>query len=103
MFKNLGQVLRQLIPDRSRRKRSWLYLRKAAGIWLGRDKGTVWLYCDVPNIYSADPLEVEGPLVFRGWALAMRGIASVSIYCDGVVLGEASRGISRPDVAALAS
>ena len=97
---NLGA---RLIPDQPRRKRSWLYFRKALALWLGRDKSTVWLYCDLPNIYEAKPLEVSGPVVFKGWALSARGIASVSFYCDGIFLGEASRGIARPDVAVLAT
>ncbi|HEV3117205.1 MAG TPA: hypothetical protein VGY58_09145, partial [Gemmataceae bacterium] len=115
MFKNLREAITdriarplwkfgaRLFPDRPRRKRSWAYLKKAAAVWLGRDKSTIWLYCDLPNIYSADPLEVTGPLAFRGWALSMRGISAITFYCDGAFVGEASRGISRPDVAVLAS
>src|SRR5579864_361616 len=103
MLKNLWNLGAQLFPDRPRRKRSWSYLKKAAAIWLARDKSTIWLYCDIPNVYSLDPIEVTGPLAFRGWALSMRGVSTVSFHCDGRFLGEAARGISRPDVAVLAA
>jgi|GEM_PF-1496176 len=115
MLKYLGQAFHQhigrpcwrfgtrFIPDRPHRKRSWLYLRKALALWLGRDKTMVWLTCDQPDIQGGEPVAIRGPTVFRGWALSTRGIASVTFSCDGIVLGEACRGQPRPDVVALAS
>ncbi|HMC89484.1 MAG TPA: hypothetical protein VKI17_08040, partial [Gemmataceae bacterium] len=112
MFTNLGRAFRHrvgqplwqlaaaVIPDQPRRKRSWLHLRKAIALWLGRDKTTVWLTCDQPNLHGNESLQVAGPTIFRGWALSMRGIASVSFTCDGMLLGEACRGVPRPDVVA---
>jgi O-methyltransferase len=36
---------------------------------------------------------------FEGWALSPPGIAGVSVYCDGELLGNASYGLTREDVA----
>src|SRR5947209_7635152 len=105
--RHIGQPLSKLgaglVPDESKRKRSWLHLRKALAVWFGGDKSTVWLHCDQPDIYGVEPLEVCGPVVFKGWALSSRGIASVSFFCDGAFLSEATRGIPRADVAALSA
>ncbi|TMQ32868.1 MAG: hypothetical protein E6K70_16175 [Planctomycetota bacterium] len=63
----------------------------------------MWLHCDHPAIYDGSPIEVSGPVMFIGWALSVRGIASVLIFCDGEQIGEAAYGIGRPDVTALSS
>src|SRR6516162_10341690 len=114
MFRAVGQALTRfvcqptsslstLLPDRRRRRRFWLYLRKAIAIWLDREPSTIWLRCDYPSIYEDEILFLTGLTVFKGWALATRGIDSVCLYCDGCFVGEAACGIPRPDVAVLST
>ncbi len=42
----------------------------------------------------------DGPLTIHGWALDDRGITSVEVRIDGIAVGNASLGFSRPDVQA---
>jgi ADP-heptose:LPS heptosyltransferase len=100
--RTLGRFQSKLFPDRRRRQHAWLYLRKAAAVWLNVEPSTVWLHCDQPFLYDGSVVPLFGSVQFKGWALATRGIASVSYYYDGVFLGEADYGIPRPDVATLA-
>jgi ADP-heptose:LPS heptosyltransferase len=106
-FQFLGGPLRRLSPqafsDRHRRRLGWLHFRRAMSVWFGTQYSSVWLHCDHPAIYDGSPIEVSGPVMFIGWALATRGIASVLILCDGEQIGEAAYGIGRPDVTSLSS
>jgi ADP-heptose:LPS heptosyltransferase/GT2 family glycosyltransferase len=42
----------------------------------------------------------ESELRVRGWAISRAGIASISIHLGDTLLGEAERGLQRPDIAA---
>jgi ADP-heptose:LPS heptosyltransferase len=95
------RVLRGLLlPDRQRRARMRVYLRRALTVWLDREPGQIWFHCDHPDIHRGLLLRLKGPVEFKGWAVAARGIASVTFSCDGTILGEAEYGLARPDVAA---
>lgn len=60
--------------------------------------GAVHLTLEQPSLQSA---ALVGGTVVKGWALDLNSaVASVSIYMDGVLVGPATRGISRPDVCA---
>jgi ADP-heptose:LPS heptosyltransferase len=103
MLYSLRQTLGRLWPERERRRRFKLYLRKALAVWLDRDQTTVWLHVDQPALYLGTPVDVFRPMAIKGWALTTRGSVTVSILCDGTPVGDAMFGIPRPDVLALTS
>jgi hypothetical protein len=97
----LGRLRAMLLPDSRRRRRFWLYLRRAAAVWLDREPSTIWLQCDYPLLYDDAPLSITGPVLFKGWALATRGVARVTVSSEGHFVGRAFYGIARPDVAVM--
>jgi ADP-heptose:LPS heptosyltransferase len=83
---------------RSRRRRLWRYhtrgLRKYLhGVW-----PRIWLCLDQPGIKPGTLAIASGITDVCGWALASRGIAAISVSCDGRPVGKAGYGIRRPDV-----
>lgn len=60
----------------------------------------VWMHCDRPSLgpFSRPLFAV---VAVEGWAVAVDGIASVTVSCDDHPLGEAAFGVRRRDLARL--
>lgn len=106
-FQTFSRVVHRLTgalwPSPERRRETGRLLRQAAAAWLGVERPTVWIHCDYPGFAAGQPLTLAGVIELPGWALASRGIGSVTIACDDVPVAEATIGIPRADVAALSA
>jgi ADP-heptose:LPS heptosyltransferase len=83
---------------RSRRRRLWRHhtrgLRKVLHVVWPR----IWLCLDQPGIKPGAMAIASGITDVCGWALASRGIAAITVSCDGRPVGKPGYGIRRPDV-----
>jgi hypothetical protein len=68
--------------------------------WLWREWLTrsVCVHCDHPTLGVEDPPQLNGTVEIHGWALAIDGIESITVTCDGEVFGKAALGVRRPDL-----
>jgi O-antigen biosynthesis protein len=57
-----------------------------------------WICCDHPPFHADEPPQLSGIIELQGWAVAVDGIESVSISCNGSPFGQASLGVRRPEL-----
>jgi ADP-heptose:LPS heptosyltransferase len=74
-------------------------LRELARLWLDWTRRRAWLHCDHPPLHAKKPPKLGGILEIQGWAVAVDGIESVTLTCDGSDYGRVSLGVRRPELA----
>jgi ADP-heptose:LPS heptosyltransferase len=84
-------------PMRQRR-RLWRHHTRPLRKYLHVLWPRIWLFLDHPPVGRNSPAVVSGVIEVCGWALASRGIAAVTVTCDGRPMGHAGLRMRRPDV-----
>ena len=97
----MNQGLMSLISQawsKVKRKEFMIATPTSQGVRTGRPANQLFLRCERPGLSTKKTAKVGPSFILSGWAVAESGIKQIEVTLDGIPLGLASYGQSRPDI-----